>query len=49
MSIYFRDHVHLADQEGPLGSSIPEFSTTMAKTVFRKLLEALVFSAISGP
>ena len=49
MSVYFRDHVHLADHEGQLGSPIHEFSTTMAKTVFRKFLKALIFSAISGP
>ena len=38
-----------ADHEGPLGSPIPEFCTTMAKTVFRKHIKALIFSAISGP
>ena len=43
--------VHLADGEGPLGLGfpIPAFSATMAKTVFRKFLEVLIFSVISGP
>ena len=39
----------LKHHEGPLGSPIPQLSSTMVKTVFRKFSEALIFSVISGP
>ena len=42
MLIPMEPKVHLGDHKGPLRPPIPEFSTTMDKTVFREFLEAVI-------